>query len=150
MKPSSAKLASATSLSHVGLYLTGVTSLQEAEVRFVLDTETSDPTDVGMYQHKEANSMVEEFMLLANISVAWVIINMVPFGMALGYAYLPHNKNVHGLLVSLSWTAYAMCGRRSVTPTCWNAQCFWHTGPIFAATTRSGWSWISAHVAAET
>ena len=47
--------------------------------------------------------------VLANISVAWVIINMVPFGMALGYAYLPHNKNVHGLLVSLSWTAYAMC-----------------------------------------
>jgi hypothetical protein len=41
--------------------------------------------------------------VLANISVAWVIINMVPFGMALGYAYLPHNKNVvHGLLVSLS------------------------------------------------
>jgi len=47
--------------------------------------------------------------VLANISVAWVIINMVPFGMALGYAYLPHNKNVHGLLVSLSWTFYAMC-----------------------------------------
>jgi len=46
--------------------------------------------------------------VLANISVAWVIINMVPFGMALGYAYLPHNKNVHGLLVSLSWTIYAM------------------------------------------
>jgi hypothetical protein len=47
--------------------------------------------------------------VLANISVAWVIINMVPFGMALGYAYLPHNKNVHGLLVSLAWTIYAMC-----------------------------------------
>jgi len=47
--------------------------------------------------------------VLANISVAWVIINMVPFGMALGYAYLPHSKNVHGLLVSLSWTFYAMC-----------------------------------------
>jgi len=47
--------------------------------------------------------------VLANISVAWVIINMVPFGMALGYAYLPHDKNVHALLVSLSWTAYAMC-----------------------------------------
>jgi len=47
--------------------------------------------------------------VLANISVAWVIINMVPFGMALGYAYLPHNKHVHGLLVSLSWTFYAMC-----------------------------------------
>jgi len=48
----------------------GALSLASPEVRFVLDTETSDPTDVGMYQHREANSMVEEFMLLANISVA--------------------------------------------------------------------------------
>ena len=48
----------------------GALSLASPEVRFVLDTETSDPTDVGMYQHKEANSMVEEFMLLANIAVA--------------------------------------------------------------------------------
>ena len=42
----------------------------EDEVRFVLDSETSDPTDVGVYELKEANSMVEEFMLLANITVA--------------------------------------------------------------------------------
>ena len=33
------------------------------QVRFTLDSETSDPTDVGVYEHKEANSMVEEFML---------------------------------------------------------------------------------------
>lgn len=48
----------------------GALSLASPEVRFVLDSETSDPTDVGIYQHKEANSMVEEFMLLANVSVA--------------------------------------------------------------------------------
>jgi len=36
----------------------------------VLDSETRDPTDVGVYKHKEANSLVEEFMLLANCSVA--------------------------------------------------------------------------------
>jgi hypothetical protein len=47
--------------------------------------------------------------VLANISVAWVIINSVPFAMALGYAYLPHSKHVHGLLVSLSWAVYAAC-----------------------------------------
>lgn len=46
--------------------------------------------------------------VLANVSVAWVVINMVPFGMALGYAYLPHQRRVHGLLVSLSWTIYAI------------------------------------------
>jgi len=48
----------------------GALNLASPEVRFVLDSETRDPTDVGMYQLKEANSMVEEFMLLANISVA--------------------------------------------------------------------------------
>ena len=46
--------------------------------------------------------------VLANVSVAWVVINMVPFGMALGYAYLPHQRQVHGLLVSLSWSVYAL------------------------------------------
>lgn len=38
----------------------------------------SDPTDVGMYTHREANSMVEEFMLLANISVATEITRAFP------------------------------------------------------------------------
>jgi len=45
--------------------------------------------------------------VLANVSVAWVVINMVPFGMALGYAYLPHQRTMHILLVSVSWTVYA-------------------------------------------
>mmetsp|Transcript_12716 Transcript_12716/g.42240 ORF Transcript_12716/g.42240 Transcript_12716/m.42240 type:complete len:766 (-) Transcript_12716:933-3230(-) len=48
----------------------GALVLGSPEVRFVLDSETSDPTDVGIYKHKDANSMVEEFMLLANCSVA--------------------------------------------------------------------------------
>lgn len=48
----------------------GALVLGSPEVRFVLDSETSDPKDVGVYAHKEANSMVEEFMLLANCSVA--------------------------------------------------------------------------------
>ena len=56
----------------------GALSLASPEVRFVLDSETSDPTDVDMYQHKEANSMVEEFMLLANISVAREITRAFP------------------------------------------------------------------------
>jgi hypothetical protein len=29
--------------------------------------------------------------------------------MSLGYAYLPHNKNIHSMLVRLCWTGYAMC-----------------------------------------
>ena len=48
----------------------GALMLASAEVRFLLDNETRQPTDVGMYVQKEANALVEEFMLLANISVA--------------------------------------------------------------------------------
>jgi VacB/RNase II family 3'-5' exoribonuclease len=48
----------------------GALTLASPEVRFVLDRETQNPTDVQMYQLKEANALVEEFMLLANITVA--------------------------------------------------------------------------------
>jgi exosome complex exonuclease DIS3/RRP44 len=40
------------------------------QVRFELDSETHDPINVSMYEHKETNGMVEEMMLLANMSVA--------------------------------------------------------------------------------
>ena len=48
----------------------GALTLASPEVRFDIDTETHNPTDVRQYELKEANSMVEEFMLLANCTVA--------------------------------------------------------------------------------
>eukprot|EP00300_Choanocystis_sp_HF-7_P013762 c18439_g1_i1.p1 GENE.c18439_g1_i1~~c18439_g1_i1.p1 ORF type:complete len:968 (+),score=237.71 c18439_g1_i1:29-2932(+) len=48
----------------------GALNLASADVRFNLDSETHDPIDVGVYEMKETNSLVEEFMLLANIAVA--------------------------------------------------------------------------------
>jgi len=47
----------------------GALNLASPEVKFNLDTETNNPLDVGMYELKEANSLVEEFMLLANTTV---------------------------------------------------------------------------------
>lgn len=44
--------------------------LASPEIRFLVDSETRDPLDVEVKQLKETNSMVEEFMLLANIEVA--------------------------------------------------------------------------------
>lgn len=35
----------------------------------MLDSESQNPTDVQMYALKETNALVEEFMLLANITV---------------------------------------------------------------------------------
>ncbi|KAK7856151.1 exosome complex exonuclease rrp44 like protein a [Quercus suber] len=48
----------------------GALTLASAEVKFQIDTETHDPLDIGMYQIREANQMVEEFMLAANVAVA--------------------------------------------------------------------------------
>lgn len=48
----------------------GALTLASPEVRFQLDQETQNPVDVQLKEMKEANSLVEEFMLLANISVA--------------------------------------------------------------------------------
>lgn len=52
-------------------------------MRFRLDDETHNPIDVSSYPTFDTNSMVEEFMLLANISVAERILEDSP-----GYAVL--------------------------------------------------------------
>eukprot|EP00939_MAST-03C_sp_MAST-3C-sp1_P000057 g57.t1 len=56
----------------------GALNLASAEVRFQLDSETSDPLAVEMYKHKDTNSLVEEMMLLANIAVAKKITSFFP------------------------------------------------------------------------
>ncbi|KAL2339469.1 hypothetical protein Fmac_007409 [Flemingia macrophylla] len=56
----------------------GALTLASAEVKFQIDTETHDPLDIGMYQIREANQMVEEFMLAANVSVAEQILKTFP------------------------------------------------------------------------
>jgi exosome complex exonuclease DIS3/RRP44 len=48
----------------------GALNLASPEVKVQTDSETSDPVDIQSKQLLETNSLVEEFMLLANISVA--------------------------------------------------------------------------------
>ncbi|XP_077350506.1 exosome complex exonuclease RRP44 [Festucalex cinctus] len=48
----------------------GALTLSSVEVRFHMDSETHDPIELQTKELMETNSMVEEFMLLANISVA--------------------------------------------------------------------------------
>lgn len=56
----------------------GALTLASPEVRFKLDAETQDPTDLSLYNIKESNSMVEEWMLLANITVSKKILKHFP------------------------------------------------------------------------
>lgn len=44
--------------------------LASPEIRFQVDSETHEPLEVEAKQLRETNSMVEEFMLLANCTVA--------------------------------------------------------------------------------
>ncbi|KAG6045079.1 hypothetical protein E4U17_000286 [Claviceps sp. LM77 group G4] len=56
----------------------GALSLSSPEVKVQMDSETSDPIDVKTKQLLDTNSLVEEFMLFANISVAAKIYDAFP------------------------------------------------------------------------
>eukprot|EP00850_Spirogloea_muscicola_P015313 SM000116S24234 [mRNA] locus=s116:202438:210497:+ [translate_table: standard] len=76
----------------------GALTLASPEVKFEIDTETHDPLDVGMYQVREANQMVEEFMLAANISVATKILSFCPATSLLRRHPVPKPKMFEPLL----------------------------------------------------
>jgi exosome complex exonuclease DIS3/RRP44 len=48
----------------------GALILASPEIRFQIDSKTHDPIEVEAKKLRETNSMVEEFMLLANCSVS--------------------------------------------------------------------------------
>ncbi|KAL8696822.1 MAG: hypothetical protein Q9201_007460 [Fulgogasparrea decipioides] len=56
----------------------GALNLASPEVRVQTESETSDPVDVKTKELLDTNSLVEEFMLLANISVAGKIYHSFP------------------------------------------------------------------------
>ena len=56
----------------------GALNLASPEVRVQTESETSDPVDVKTKELLDTNSLVEEFMLLANISVAKKIYEAFP------------------------------------------------------------------------
>ncbi|KAL5594524.1 hypothetical protein BROUX41_001450 [Berkeleyomyces rouxiae] len=59
-------------------YDAGALSLSSPEVKVQMESETSDPIDVKTKQLLDTNSLVEEFMLLGNISVAARIYDAFP------------------------------------------------------------------------
>ena len=56
----------------------GALSLSSPEVKVEMESETSDPIDVKTKKHLDTMSLVEEFMLLANVSVAAKIYEAYP------------------------------------------------------------------------
>ena len=56
----------------------GALTLASPEVKFVFDSESLNPTDVQAYAMLEANDLVMEFMLLANVTVGKKILRHYP------------------------------------------------------------------------
>ena len=75
----------------------GALNLASPEVRVEAESETSDPIDVKTKQLLDTNSLVEEFMLLANISVAGKIYEAYPQTALLRRHAEPPNSNFEEL-----------------------------------------------------
>jgi protein SSD1 len=58
-------------------YDNGALSMNSVKLSFTLDDD-NNPIDVSVFESKEANKLIEEFMLLANISVAEKIYDAYP------------------------------------------------------------------------
>ena len=76
----------------------GALTLASPEVKFVLDSESLNPTDVQAYTLVEANALVEEFMLLANITVAKKILRNYPTLSVLRRHPAPNRAMFEGLI----------------------------------------------------
>ncbi|KAI8868688.1 exosome complex exonuclease RRP44-like protein [Ramicandelaber brevisporus] len=71
----------------------GALTLASPEVRFNLENDSQDPVDVELKELKETNALVEEFMLLANISVARRIFEQFPESAMLRRHPVPPSSN---------------------------------------------------------
>lgn len=80
----------------------GALTLSSPEVRFNLENDSQDPVDVEMKELKETNALVEEFMLLANISVAQKIFSHFPMSALLRKHGSPPVNNFDTLRKALS------------------------------------------------
>jgi exosome complex exonuclease DIS3/RRP44 len=79
----------------------GALSLASPQVRFIKDESTHDPIDLEMYESKEANSLVEEYMLLANVAVAEQITKFFPAFALLRRHPPPNQAKFDALSVSM-------------------------------------------------
>lgn len=87
----------------------GALVLASPEVRFQLDRETQNPVDVELKEMKAANSLVEEFMLLANISVAQQLYQHFPDTAILRRHPAPPADNFEALNRALAGRNPAWC-----------------------------------------
>ena len=87
----------------------GALTLASPEVKFVLDSESLNPTDVQAYTLYEANALVEEFMLLANVTVAKKILRHYPTLSVLRRHPAPNRSMFDGLIQKAKTRGISLC-----------------------------------------
>eukprot|EP00775_Hariotina_reticulata_P011972 gene11972-12115_t len=86
----------------------GALQLASPEVKFEIDTETHNPLDVGMYQVRDTNQMVEEMMLLANVAVASAIVARFPSCSLLRRHQTPAPRQFEPLLAAAASAGFSL------------------------------------------
>jgi DIS3-like exonuclease 2 len=115
-------------------YLSGALALNQTKISFVLNKELDCmPYGYNVYQQKDSNRLVEEFMLLANIAVAHRIYNIFPTKAILRRHPSPNGKQLEQVGKTIS-----SCGYNCDTMTSGSIQTYlsWiqETNPIGALT----------------
>ena len=87
----------------------GALTLASPEVKFVLDSESLNPTDVQAYTLYEANALVEEFMLLANVTVSKKILRHYPTLSVLRRHPAPNRSMFDGLIQKAQTRGISIC-----------------------------------------
>ena len=76
----------------------GALRLDQVKIRFDLDQETGLPNGYHVHKQRDANKLIEEFMLLANMAVAHHIYTAYPETALLRRHPKPHQKQLDDLL----------------------------------------------------
>ncbi|CAO3632123.1 unnamed protein product [Cunninghamella echinulata] len=93
-------------------YKNGALSLNSVKLQFTLN-EFNKPTEVSIFVPKEANELVEEYMLLANMSVAEKIGKEYPDTALLRCHELPIERRMEGFLKTTMELGYKFDGSSS-------------------------------------
>lgn len=80
----------------------GALTLASPELKFKLDNDSQNPTDVSEYLHVDTHFMIEEFMLLANVAVAERLAQYYPSFAILRRHPQPKQKELQDLVDQLS------------------------------------------------
>ncbi|CDW74058.1 exosome complex exonuclease rrp44 [Stylonychia lemnae] len=86
----------------------GALTLASPEIKFKMDVDRENPTDVSEYQHVSTHYMIEEFMLLANIAVAEKIVWHYPSFAILRRHPQPKQKEVQEFIEQMAKQGFEM------------------------------------------